>query len=284
MGQKDNKNPFFFPWQHHTCTNQALRTLQHQPASLLARKACPRTLCCLGPVAWTSPSPSSHSTSFPVPAILSHSKLLHSPRAHPEPSFSHTLGDGNKTNKCCCGAKKNISAILLFPPGLITRLSKHPVLTSYSMHTLPGSPRSPSPAQGTLPNPSGKPGCSLLAAKGWTLQRAMVPASLAISPDALLRWQVKGLHFWKPSGQEDRRGARQLEALLSQIHPAGPQPPSLQPLLPPATQLCPQLLLQTAATVVPIAHHLPCCLTASNSSTSLWTTATALSFRLPLPL
>lgn len=55
-----------------------------------------------------------------------------------------------------------------------------------------------------------------------------------------------------------------------------------QPLLPPAPQLCPHLRCQfplpTAATAVPIAHHLPCFLTASNSSTSsLWTKATALS-------
>lgn len=97
--------------------------------------------------------------------------------------------------------------MLLLPPGLITWLSKHPVLTSYSMLTLPGSPRGSSPAQGTSPNPSGKPGCFLLAAKGWTMLRDTVQASLAMSPDDLLRWQVEGLRFWKPSGDEDRRGA-----------------------------------------------------------------------------
>lgn len=90
-----------------------------------------------------------------------------------EPSFSHTWGDGNKTNKCYCGAKKNISAILLLPAGLITWLSKHRALTSYSMHTHPQeAPGAPLLLRGhhQIPQESLAEGF-LLAAKGWTLQR-----------------------------------------------------------------------------------------------------------------
>lgn len=169
----DNKKQFL-AWQHHTCTNETLRTLQQATSFPTGQESMSQDTLLLRDNSLDQPLPF---LPFPILPCSCHPQPLQA-AAHPqssssEPSFSHTLGDGSKTNKCYCGAKKNISAILLLPPGLITWPSKHPVLASYSMHTLPGSARGPSPAQGRPPNPSGKPACFLLAAKGWTLQRTV---------------------------------------------------------------------------------------------------------------
>lgn len=118
----------------------------------------------------------------------------HTQSSFPEPSISpvtYSMGDGRKTNKYLWGAKKNSSPILLFPPGLITWLSKCPVLTSHPMHTHPGGPKGPSPPQGTPPNPSGKPGCFLTAPKGSHAPGPSGELRAKPSPTASLRCQVK---------------------------------------------------------------------------------------------
>lgn len=190
-----------------------------------------------------------------------HPQLLQA-AAHPqnsssEPSFSHTLGDRNKTNKCYCGAQKNVSAILLLPPGPITWLSKHPILTSCLMQEVSGAPLLLR-GHHQIPQES-------LAASSW-LPKAGPCRGLWSKPAwprarCFAKGPSEGSLLLETSGQEDRHGARHLEALLFQTHPAGPQPPSVVSSPSSSTALPPAptpFLLQTAAPAVPIAHHLPC--------------------------
>lgn len=122
-----------------------------------------------GPVPALPPPPSSP----PIPATLSRSKPPHArteliPCAQFLPSLLHYR---RKTDKYLRGVK-NISAILLFPPGRVTWLGKRPALTSH-----PANPKGPFSSSGDTTKSCGKawllPDASSRQPRSWTPRGAV---------------------------------------------------------------------------------------------------------------